>query len=134
MHWSTHGTVPVVVHAGTLFHATLLATIDPGWHLYASQQPTGGPMPLVISIAKEDSTELMRVGEPHALYATDPQFGLRTAYFEGAAKFTLYLRTGPVKDPTSQTLHMYARFQACNDKLCLPPQETVVTVPFPLRP
>ena len=134
VHWSTGGTVPVLVHAGTLFQASLSATIEPGWHLYASRQPSGGPMPMVISIAKEDATELFRVGEPHSRYSADPQFGMRTAYFERAAKFTLYMRTAPVKDTGTQTLHMFARYQACNDRLCLPPQEAIVTLLFRVRP
>ena len=134
VHWSTGGTVPVLVHAGTLFQVSLLATLDPGWHLYASQQPAGGPMPLVISIAKEDGAELFRVAEPHPRYSTDPQFGLRTAYFAEKAKFTLYLRRAPAEDKSVQTLHMYARYQACNDRMCLPPQEAVVTLSYRVRP
>ena len=75
MHWATgrHRALWWCMRAHC-FTRHCSPAIDPGWHLYASQQPTGGPMPLVISIAKEDSTELMRVGEPHALYATDPQY------------------------------------------------------------
>ncbi|MGI4854216.1 MAG: protein-disulfide reductase DsbD domain-containing protein [Janthinobacterium lividum] len=134
VHWSTTGSLPAVVHAGTQFQATLVATIDPGWHLYASQQPSGGPLPLVVSIAREDTTELMRVNEPHARYSTDPQYGVRTAYFEQTAKFTLYLQAAPVKNETQQTLHMYARYQACNDRLCLPPQEAVVILSFRIKP
>ncbi len=132
--WSAGSTMPVLVHAGTMFTVDIHAAIDPGWHLYALQEPNGGPMPTEIALSKGDRVELLRVGQSHPRDSIDTQFQLRTMYFEQAAKFTLHMRAEPVKDTFDTTLHALIRYQACNDRQCLPPQEASIIVPYRIRP
>src|SRR5262249_24075810 len=51
-HWSLSSeSTGKAVKSGESISAQLKAQIDEGWHLYALDQPTGGPIPTTIKIA-----------------------------------------------------------------------------------
>ena len=88
--------------------------------MYALSQPAGGPTPLKIS---------MPAGSPFALQAPvaegkvtrheDPTFKMETVYYLNTVNLTV-----PVKSEgtaAADAVPVDVRFQACNDRLCLPP-------------
>ena len=124
---------PRPVRAGEVVSLRLTATIAPGWHLYAMAQPEGGPI----------STEVSLPATPLATFAgpivaskpatiVDPNFDLRVQLYSESATFTLPLKVVSTAPAGAHPLAVEARFQSCNDVICLPPKtvrvETVLTV------
>ena len=106
--------------------AKLTATISDGWHVYALSQPSGGPTPLKISIPSASSITLSSpIPETKVVHHFDPNFNMETIYYLKAASFDLLLKRGGAAP--GDTLPIDVRFQACNDRLCLPPYTTHVS-------
>jgi DsbC/DsbD-like thiol-disulfide interchange protein len=110
----------------------LSAQIEDGWHVYALSQPPGGPTPLRISLPAGSGVELEKpVVETEVSRHLDPNFKMETLYYLKAANFNLAIKkTGPT---TSETVPIDVRFQACNDRLCLPPYTAHLTVQLARR-
>jgi thiol:disulfide interchange protein DsbD len=110
---------------GESVDAVLTTTIEPGWHLYALDQPDGGPIATTIKVAEGRPFELAKVVSETPKSQPDPLFvvagkPLETRYFEDRAKFTLELRAK--SDATGDEIAIDVRFQLCNDTFCLPPR------------
>lgn len=104
----------------------LAATVQKDWHVYALSQPAGGPTPLKISIpANAPYTLAAPVAETKLTHHFDPNFNMDTAYYLDTANFNVALKkTGSTSE---QPIPIDVRFQACNDRLCLPPYTAHLT-------
>ncbi len=105
--------------------------IEPGWHLYALDQPAGGPIPTTIKITEGSPFELLDVTSPSPISKPDPLFiidgkPLETRYFENEATFTLALTA--LANIAADEVAIDVRFQLCNDTFCLPPRTKRVSV------
>ncbi len=113
------------------FRAELKAEIEDGWHLYAVEQPAGGPFPTKITLP--ENAAFLIVGKIESLkpiVKADPNFPvdgkpLETKYFEKQVVFTVPLKSSA--DSKSDDLAINVRFQVCNDKVCLPPKTVKVS-------
>jgi hypothetical protein len=126
--WSTEltGTKPSAPSA------KLSATIMDGWHVYALSQPDGGPTPLKISIPSGSPLTLAGpIAETKVVHHFDPNFNMETIYYLNTASFNLALKGGEAV--AGKTLLIDVRFQACNDRLCLPPYTTHVSATLTRR-
>ncbi|MGC2237729.1 MAG: cytochrome c biogenesis protein CcdA [Pyrinomonadaceae bacterium] len=117
--------------AGEKFKAALKAEIEEGWHLYALEQPEGGPVATTIKIP-ENSTFKIEGKLASSLYISksDPNFvvdekPLETKFFEKQAEFTIPLQAAT--EAKADDLAVNVRFQVCNDTVCLPPKTVNVT-------
>jgi hypothetical protein len=100
--------------------ARLSATIMAGWHVYALSQPAGGPTPLKITIPSGSPFMLAGpIAETQVVRHFDPNFNMETVYYIETANFNLALKE--VDAARGEILPIDVRFQACNDRLCLPP-------------
>jgi thiol:disulfide interchange protein DsbD len=111
--------------------AVLRAEIESGWHLYATDQPEGGPIPTTIKITEGKPYKIDgEIASPQPKVKPDPNFEvdgkpLETKYFELNAKFTVPVAaTG---DTQVEDLSFDVRFQLCNDTFCLPPKTWRIT-------
>lgn len=91
----------------------------PGWHIYGTSIPDGGPTPASFDI---DSAKGARLkgglkGGPGLKTSNDPIFEMEVSYYEGTATFTQRVELTE-KD---YELQGYLKFGACNDENCLPP-------------
>ena len=115
------------VPAGREFVSTVKADIDNGWHLYALDQPQGGPVPTTIKISEGRPFVMSgTVRSPEAIVKFDPNFQIDTKYFQDTVSFGL-----PVKanvDTGLDALAFDVRFQLCNDTFCLPPKTVRVSL------
>jgi hypothetical protein len=115
---------------GTKFNLALEGQIGAGWHLYALEEPTGGPVATVIGLTEGDPADLIRVEQGKPRILPDPLFNVPTGYFEGTAGFILHLQLAKEAAAGASALHILIRYQSCNDHLCLPPHTDTVQVPI----
>jgi thiol:disulfide interchange protein len=108
------------------FKAKLKATIEGEWHLYAVEQPTGGPFPTKITIT-ENSPFLLdgKTNSPAPITKFEPLFNIDTKFFEKSAEFTLPIKANA--DTRADDLAVNVKYQVCDDKVCLPPRTVKVT-------
>jgi hypothetical protein len=111
------------------------ATIQEGWHVYGLDQVSGGPTPLHVAL---DVNEVVQAAG--AIKGTapvkrhDPSFDLETQVYSHS--FTLQIPVQVKEHPTAgkQAVSVSVHFQACNDRICLPPRTVHVTVPIEISP
>lgn len=108
--------------------AILKATIEPGWHVYSITQPPGGPNAAVISVPTGQAFQqngAITGTQPRSAF--DPNFQMKTEFYEHAVNLTVPLQS---TDTTKQQgVRVDVRFQACNDRLCLPPKTVQLDLP-----
>ena len=111
---------------GDRISLTLKADIEPGWHLYALDQPEGGPIPTSIKVTDEKLFKLGRIVPSQTLIKADPLFlvdgkPLETRYYETGASFQIDLQSR-FAEARANDIAFDVRFQLCNDTFCLPPR------------
>jgi thiol:disulfide interchange protein len=124
IHWSVSYPDKGIVRAGHTFDVELAADIDPSWHLYAVEQPPGGPVPLLIGVAAGPTFSLAgEIGSWLPKTALDPNFNLETLFYDERAAFSVPIEVAPSTKDGLYRLVVTVTFQTCNDRLCLPPKE-----------
>lgn len=120
--------------AGGKVKAVLHASIREGWHLYSMKELDGGPRPTRISLAGGRPFMLAgRIEAPEPLVLHDGNFDMDVEFYVGSADFTLPLAVAADARPGKQTLTVTAHYQACNDRMCLPPKSVTVEAPVELK-
>jgi len=112
------------VTAGGTFEIRVAATIEDGWHVYATSQPAGGPVPLKIDIPRGGPFSLAGgIDEPLPQREFDPNFQLDTLFHKERAVFGIPVRVAANTPSRSHRLRVVVTYQTCNDRLCLPPKD-----------
>ncbi|MEY2395807.1 MAG: hypothetical protein QOF94_2152 [Acidobacteriaceae bacterium] len=119
VHWSLLSDIQRV-RPGDPIALQLIATIQPGWHLYSLTTPDGGPIPTT-AVLKAETLQSTAVYEPAPERRFDPSFNLDTETFSGQV---VLLISGTVPMRVQGDLDVIAdvRYQACSDRVCLPPK------------
>ena len=89
------------------------AYIEPGFHIYSTEAPKGGPLPTTVTFRVVEGAELvgaLTAGEG-AIKKFDPIFKLDVVYFEESAVFTQKIKLLGGKYRLQGTL----RYQSCED-------------------
>ena len=108
---------------GDKFTAQVTVQIQDGWHLYSLTQGAGGPIPTRITVPDGQNFKLAgTVSGPRPHVAMDPNFEINTETHEGSVTFTVPVVVITEAPQGVQTLNVNVRYQACNDKNCLPPR------------
>ncbi len=128
VHWSAESSLPPKLQPGSRFNVLLHAAIDDGWHLYALQEADAFPLATEIALQKGEPAELLRVDQLRPRHVVDPESHVVTNSFTGSTTFTL--RLASTTEPPMRGLHVLVQYQACNDRLCLPPRNELVPVLF----
>jgi DsbC/DsbD-like thiol-disulfide interchange protein len=127
--WSVREAPEQAVKAGSTIKVTLAAKITPGWHLYALEEPEGGPTATEVGLGETDAADLLSVTEGEPELRPDPVLKMPVKLFEGRAAFTLRVRMDAGAKAGPGQLHVLVRYQSCNDRMCLPPRTDTVVVP-----
>ena len=115
------------IKQGDKFSVSIVAFIDPGWHLYSPEQPAGGPIPTRISVPENKNFHLAGdIENPVPQVVFDPNFNLETQIYEGEATFVLPIAVLPSASTGKDALAVSFFYQTCNDKTCLPPRSVKV--------
>ena len=115
------------------FNAALKAEIEPGWHLYALEQPEGGPIATTIKVTEGKPFEITGAipSSPKPTTKTDPLFTgadgkpLVTKFFTESVTFDVPLKA--TADTPADALSFDVRFQLCDETRCLPPKTVRVS-------
>lgn len=108
------------------FQAKLKAKIEGEWHLYAVEQPEGGPFPTKITVAENLPFQLDgKTVSPNPVTKFDPNFNIDTKFFAKEAEFNLPLKA--TAEAKGDDLAINVKYQVCDDTLCLPPKTVKVT-------
>lgn len=111
---------------------SLSVEIETGWHLYALEQPEGGPIATTIKVTEGLPFSIKgKIKSPSPVTKIDQLFvgtdgkPLETKFFIDRAKFVVPLVATTETPLDSAALEV--RFQLCNDKICLPPKSIRVS-------
>lgn len=94
-------------------------SIAPGWHVYSTNLPAGGPTSATLNVEKAEGVnangKLAAKGKEINVF--DKMFGMKVRYFGGSVQFIQKYKI------TAGTYHIkgYLEYGACNDEMCLPP-------------
>jgi len=129
--WTASLPAEGLIKPGAKINARLEARILPGWHVYSISQPPGGPTAAVISVP--EGQMLRQAGTvtgplPHSSY--DANFEMKTEYYRDSAVFSVPLTPAPSAKAGPQQAIIDVLFQACNDRVCLPPKTAHVPLKF----
>lgn len=128
--WTASIDGPNTVAPGSVVRVKVEARSGRGWYFYSATQPAGGPIPARILLA--DSTTFRQagpLGSPEPSRSFDSVFGIDLEKYPGRVSFTLPVRVPPQGLAGRQEIRISARYQACNDTICLSPRTVVLTVP-----
>ncbi len=120
VHWS------VARVTGPTPRVAVTAQIDSGWHIYSMSQPPGGPRATRIAVAPGQPFDVGTVSvSPAPDTAYDSAFRMKVQLHRGRVTFIVPLvRSGTTR---ADSVRVTARYQVCNDSLCLPPQTATLT-------
>ena len=124
IHWAL-GAFPEA-KAGTEFKIPVRANLDEHWHLYSLTTPPP-PKPTKMQALEGAPYEVVRVEQPAPTRKRDVNFGSDTETFEGAVEFTLVVKALKDIAANESDLVVEVRYQACDDKQCLPPKKKQVS-------
>lgn len=122
--------------AGQEFFVAVQAVVSSGWHLYALDEPEDGPVPLEFSAQPGGPVALVSVSAERPQRGPAAGGAAPVNFYEGQPRFRLRLRAEPVPrtgtgtGEKSSRAEIEVRYQACNDRMCLPPR--VATISFPV--
>jgi len=107
-----------------VFALHIIATISPGWHIYAQIQPSGGiSIPTKITISQSPlfvlSGKTREVGTPKKQKVE--LLHLEQNIYEGTVDF---IQKVQLKVPVKTQLKGAIIYQVCTDEQCLPPVTT----------
>lgn len=122
-----------VLRPGAEFKVKLVAKIKDGWHLYSIDEPSSGPGPTEITVPKGQPFEMSGdIDSPIAIRALDPNFGVKTEYYEHSATFVIPVRVA-AGTAGRQTLLVEVRYQSCSQQLCLAPKTEKLELPVEVQ-
>jgi hypothetical protein len=131
--WHVKSAPQGAVKSGAKFEVTVTGAIQPGWHVYALQEPDGGPIATQVGLADGDPADVLKVTSDKPKLVMDPAFGMQTGLFLNTVDFTLHLQA-PKEGGSGEAkpLHVLVRYQSCDNHVCLPPHTDTVDVPVTL--
>jgi thiol:disulfide interchange protein len=131
--WSLKANAPGSLKLGDKFTAQVTAQIQGGWHLYSLTQGAGGPIPTRITVPEGQPFKVAgSVRGPRPRVAMDPNFEINTETHEGSVTFSVPILVVADAPTGAQSLNVNVRYQACNDKNCLPPRTGKLSAPLTL--
>lgn len=131
--WALAAPAGASVAPGSTVTLALTATIEDGWHLYSLKLDPGGPIPTSITVpAGQPFTLAGDVVEPLPKSVFEPNFNQVLDYHVEKVTFSVPVKSAPNTAPGKQTVKIRASYQTCNDRLCLPAREVIVTADLQL--
>lgn len=130
--WSLNA--PATAKPGARIEPRLTATIEEGWHLYSLKQLEGGPIATQIAVPPPQQFKLAgMVDAPVPLTAHEEAFDMSVEFYFGEVEFALPIEVNRDAKAGQHHLVVTARYQACDNKQCLPPKTVRLESPITLK-
>jgi DsbC/DsbD-like thiol-disulfide interchange protein len=129
--WTASVTPRPAAEPGRKIAIEVTADIQEGWHVYALEQPPNGPTALRASLDESEVVEA--AGAPFGSPPTkqhDSSFNLDTQIYSDSFVLRLPAQVKLHSPAGRQVAPVSVRFQACSDRMCLPPRTVHLTVPI----
>ena len=123
---------PAEASAGGRAVGRLTATIEEGWRLYAPTTAKGGPIPTELKITDHPTVAAWRPYQPEPKTKFDPNFQFETQTYSDEVVFLFDIELNADAQPGTVEIESTTRYNACNDRLCLPPARRSATAVFQL--
>ena len=131
--WALAAPSGTPIAPGRTVTLALTATIEDGWHLYSLTLDPGGPIPTSISVPAGQAFALAGdIVEPLPKSVFEPNFNQVLDYHVDKVMFSVPVKAGAATPPGAQTVKVKVTYQTCNDRLCLPAREVIVTADLQL--
>ena len=139
LQYAAHGNVRISVHVDAGVDANVDVGADaialvveliiqPGWHINANKPLSDNLIPTTLEAGVGSSTwNLMDVSYPEPIVKALGFQSEALALYEGGVRLTVRLRQNE-SSPDSPLLRIKLRLQACDDKICLPPENVNLQV------
>ena len=132
--WSGSTTPKTSVEQGSTIEINLSAEVQEGWHVYGLTQAPGGPTPLRVTLDENGVVQIVTVKSVTASVTKhDPSFDLETESYPGSFSLDVQTEVNQQAAAGDQSVPVSIRFQACNDRTCLPPKTIHLSVPIEVR-
>jgi thiol:disulfide interchange protein DsbD len=121
------------IAAGGKFDVRVNATIEEGWHVYATTQTSGGPVPLNFDIPGGGPFSFGgAIDEPLPQREFDRNFEIETLFHKERATFGIPVKVATGTASNVHRLLVVVTYQTCNDTLCLPPKDVPLALKIPV--
>lgn len=121
--WTIVGGSARTVVPGQTVVVVLEAEIDKGWYIYSQTQKPGGPNPLRIQLVGAADVGMRgAIRAPKPITKFDKTFGIETELHFGKPRFIVPLGVPSGSLTGKREFQVTARYQACNDTICLSPR------------
>jgi len=135
VHWSAAPESADTIKRGGALTVVLTGQIRDGWHVYAFRQHPTGPIPLRVTLDRNEvaSAEGSSAGSPPEK-AHDVRFGVDVEFYTGVFAVRMPVRLSERLPAGSQQIPVSVRFQSCSAEVCLPPKTVHLVVPVEVPP
>ncbi len=121
---------PAGARAGEGARVLLEAKIEEPYHLYSTTPIEGGPVATKIGLVKNPAlAEAGKVVQPPGKKERDPNFNVDVEYYAKGVIFGIPVKLSPGLSGVRK-VKVSVIFQACTDRLCLPPRTVEVPLQF----
>lgn len=131
--WSVSGPAGDVIPGAKIKLAVKGAVVE-GWHIYAPEQGSRGPIPLSVDVDK--NAVAAADGEVIAaapVKAHDKSFGFETQYYDKDFTVEIPVRIDAKSATGPQEIPVSVYFQSCNGKVCHPPKSVSLSAPITVK-
>jgi thiol:disulfide interchange protein DsbD len=131
--WTAEAVPAKPVKPGAKFAVKVVARLQDGWHLYGMRPVADGPIPTRVWLPEGQPFQLaatIQATRPQTMH--DQSFNMEVDLYEGQATFTLPVRAAR-SAAGSRKLLVHASYQACDNKVCLPPKTVKLEVPVTVQ-
>ncbi len=113
-----------------LYEVQMIATLQPGWHLYAQIQPKDAiAQPITFTFNKNPFIDfdgkVKEVGKLQKF--TDRKLGISANQYSNKVMFLQKIK---VKNQAKTNITGKLEYQTCNDEKCLPPKTINLSIPL----
>ena len=130
--WSVRDAAAPELRPGAEVAVTVVAAIEPDWHIYSLTQKEGGPIALSISVPSGEPFVLAgAVSGPKPEVQSDATLGIPVEWHSGTTEFRVPLKVAAGGARGVVEGRIVVRYQACSTNICLPPRS--VTLPVRLE-
>ena len=109
----------------------ITATIDPGWSIYGTDLPGGGPIPTTIDFTETYGYQKIGIlTYPQPVVKYDPNFDMELSMFDTQVTFTQKVE---ITSSSPVTITGEVMWMSCDDQRCLPPDFIEFSFDLPAR-